>query len=106
MTQPYKLYGAALSYYTGKVRAYLNYKGIPFEEITASGDIYQQVILPRTGVTYIPVVITPDDMAIQDSTEIIDFLEERFPTRSVYPESPRQRLTALLFELYGDEWLL
>lgn len=32
MTQGYELYGAEVSYFTGKVRAYLRYKRIPFRK--------------------------------------------------------------------------
>ncbi len=101
----YQLLGSEVSYYTGKVRAYLRFKGIDFEEVNASKKVFKEIILPKTGVAFIPVLITPENQAIQDTTEIIDFLETRFPEASVYPEAPLQRLTALLFELYGDEWL-
>lgn len=104
--EKYELIGAEISYYTGKVRAYFRYKGIPFEEITASAEVYAKTIIPKTGVRFIPVLITPEDEAIQDTTEIIDFLEKRFPESSVYPETPLQRLVALLFEIYGDEWMV
>lgn len=106
MTAKHRLIGAEVSYYTGKVRAYLRYKAIPFEEVAATREVYRDIILPRTGVRFIPVLIADDDLAVQDSTEIIDFLEQRYPERSVYPEGPVQRLVALLFEVYGDEWLL
>ena len=102
----HQLIGAEVSYYTGKVRAYLRYKGIPFEEITASRDVYRNIIIPRTGVRFIPVLISDEDVAVQDTTEIIDHLERRYPAGSVYPDSPVQKLVALLFEVYGDEWLL
>ena len=102
----HKLIGAEVSYYTGKVRAYLRYKAIAFEEIAASAEVYRDVIIPRTGVRFIPVLISDDDVAVQDSTEIIDFLELRYPTEPVYPEGPVQRLAALVLETYGDEWLL
>ncbi|MGQ9425610.1 glutathione S-transferase family protein [Gilvimarinus sp. F26214L] len=102
----HQLLGAEVSYYTGKVRAYLRYKGIPFEEVAASRDIYKDVIVPRTGVRMIPVLISDDDVAVQDSSVIIDFMEERYPEASVYPQSPLQRFVALLFEAYGDEWLV
>jgi glutathione S-transferase len=102
----YRLFGADVSLYTGKARAYLRYKDIPFEEVVASAEVYQKIIVPRTGVRFIPVIISPDDVAVQDTTEIIDFLEERFPEPSVYPDTPLQKLAALLFEVYGDEWLL
>jgi len=106
MTKEYKLYGDPFSYYSGKALAYLKFKDIPFDMILPTPDVYRDIIIPRTGVKYIPVLISPDDIAVQDTTEIIDFLEARFPEPSVYPATPRQKLTALLFELYGDEWLL
>lgn len=106
MTDRYRLYGAEFSYYSGKARAYLRCKNIPFDEIFSSLNAYRKVIVPRTGVRFIPIVITPDDIAIQDTTQIIDALEQRFPEPSVYPATPKQRLTALLLEVYGDEWLL
>lgn len=106
MSATYRLIGAEASYYTGKVRAYLRWKGIPFEEVLATRDVYREIIVPRTGVQYIPVLLTPDDVAVQDTTEIIDFLEARFPEPSVYPASPLQRLVAILLEIYGDEWLV
>ncbi len=106
MQQKHILYGTEFSLYTGKVRAYLRYKGIAYEEKLSTLNVYRKVIIPQTGVRFIPVVQTPQGEFIQDTTDIIDTLEARFPERSVYPETPAQRLTALLFELMGDEWLL
>lgn len=102
----YQLIGAPVSLYTGKVRSYLDFKGIAYREQLATPQVFREVIIPRTGVRYIPVLITPQDQAIQDSTEIIDHLEQQFPQLSIYPGSPRQRLVALLLEVYGDEWLV
>lgn len=102
----YKLIGTEVSLFTGKARAYLRYKGIPYEEILSTAQVYKDIIVPRTGVSFIPVLISPDDIVVQDTTDIIDFLETRFPDAPIYPETPLQRLTALLFELYADEWLL
>ncbi len=106
MNQPYRLYGAEFSLYSGKARAYLRKKGISFEEINSSLRVYKKFIIPRTGVKYIPVLQTPDDEVYQDTTVIIDELEKRFPNPSVYPKTPLQKLVALLLETYGDEWLL
>ena len=101
----YRLYGGDISYFTGKARAYFRRKGIPFEELRATREVYKEIILPRVGWAVVPVVVTPEDETLQDTTEIIDALEARFPEQSVYPEGPRQRLAALLLEVYGDEWL-
>jgi hypothetical protein len=77
----YRLYGAKISYYTGKVRAYLRWKGLAYEEILATADVYRDVIVPRVGFAVIPVVITSADEALQDSTEIIEELENGIPGR-------------------------
>jgi len=102
----HRLIGAEVSLYTGKVRAYLRYKDIPFDEVAATREVYRDVIVPRTGVRFIPVLLSDDDVAVQDSTAIIDFLEARYPEAPVYPESPVARLVALLLEGYADEWLV
>lgn len=101
-----KLYALPHSYYSGKVRSYLRYKRIPYKEIVSTLRVFYRFIIPRTGVRFIPVVQTPDDVVVQDTTEIIDFLEARHPLPAVYPNTPRQKLVALLLELYGDEWLI
>ena len=102
----YTLYGAEISYFTGKVRAYLRWKGLPFVEVQSNADIYRTVIVPRVGFPVIPVVVTPEDETLQDSTEIIDALEHRHGEPSVIPAAGVQRLVAALLELYGDEWLV
>jgi len=95
-----------LSYYTGKVRCYLRYKEVPFEEVLGSADVYEKVIVPKTGVRFVPVLITPSGEAVQDSTDIIDYVERKHPKFGVYPSTPRQRFVALLLEVFADEWLL
>lgn len=102
----YRVYGAEFSLYSGKLRSYLRKKGLDFEEIRPSILTYKRFIRPRTGVGYIPVLQTPEDEVVQDTTEIIGFLEECHPEPSVYPQTPSQRLVALLLEVYGDEWLI
>lgn len=102
----HKLYAAPLSLYSGKVRAYLDWKGIDYEEILSTGDVYKDIILPKVGRPVIPVVDTDDGQTIQDTTCIIDHFEETVGGPSIYPDTPKQRLTALLLETYGDEWLV
>jgi glutathione S-transferase len=104
--QHYTLYGSPISYYTGKVRAYLHWKGIPFNEVLSNAQVYKDIILPRVGFPVIPVVVAPDDQTLQDSSDIIDVLEQRFPEPPIVPTSGVQRFVAALFELYGDEWLV
>ena len=66
MSNKYKLYGAPFSLYTGKARAYLINKRLPYEEVFSSLKVYKKIIIPHTGVRFIPVVKTPQDEYIQD----------------------------------------
>ncbi len=102
----YTLIGSPVSLYTGKLRAYLQYKQIPFEEVLSTAQVYKDIIIPRTGVRYIPILITEDDEALQDTTVIIDHLEKKYPKNPIYPSTPRQKFVALLLEVFGDEWLV
>ena len=106
MSTEYKLYGCEFSPYTGKVRAYLNYKQANYKEVFSSLFQYATVIKPRTGLMYIPIVITPEDETLQDSSDIIDTLEKRLPQRAIIPDTPVQQLVCYLVELYGDEWMV
>ena len=106
MTDTHTLYAAEFSLYSGKARSYLRYKRIPFDEVLSSLSVYRQTIVPMTGVRFIPVVKTPDDRYLQDTSHIIDTLEAEFSQHSVMPDGPCQRLASLLLELHGDEWLL
>jgi len=100
------MYGAEFSLYSGKLRSYLRKKGIEFTEIQPWVMTYKRFIVPRTGVRYIPVLQTPENEVWQDTTVIIDHMEERFPQPSVYPATALRKLVALILELFGDEWLL
>jgi len=102
----YTLYGAEFSLYSGKARAYLRYKNIAFDEVLSTASVYKNIIQPKTGVKFIPVVKTPDGQYLQDTTNIIDLLELKHPEKPVYPSTAKQRMVSLLLELYGDEWLL
>ena len=106
MSQEYTLYGAAMSLYTGKTRAYLTYKKIPFEEVFSSLKVYKKIIIPNTGVRFIPVLKTPNNEYIQDTTAIMETLEQQFPQRSITPKNPIQQLVSEIFQIWGDEWLL
>jgi glutathione S-transferase len=101
----YRLYGSEVSYFTAKVRPALRYKRVPFVEILATPAAFRDVIRPRTGLAFIPVIVTPDDETWQDTSVILDHLEERFPDPPLVPVSPVQRVVANLFELYADEFL-
>lgn len=102
----YRLYGAEISYFTAKVRPALRFKRVPTSEVLATPRVYREVIRPRTGLMFIPVVVTDEGETWQDTSEILDRLEARFPTPPLYPHDPVLRVIAYLFELYADEFMV
>ncbi|WP_432201400.1 glutathione S-transferase family protein [Erythrobacter sp. W53] len=100
------LYAAPLSLYSGKARAYLDWKGVDYREQLSTPDIYRDIIVPNVGRPVIPVMQQSDGTILQDTTLIIDHYEASASGPSVYPATPRQKLAALLLECFGDEWLV
>lgn len=104
---PVILYGSPPSLYSGKARSYLRKAGIPFEEKLQSHPDYSARILPAIKRFVIPVLETQEGDIVQDTTEIIDFLEAHSTTPlCVYPENPRQRIISMIMEMFGDEGML
>lgn len=104
MKDGYVMYGWQLSYYSAKVRSYLRYKAIPFTETPVNFYTLYRRIQRETGVRAMPVLRTPEQEWIADSSVIIERMEQRFPALPVIPETPRQRFAAYLLEAWGDEW--
>ena len=103
----YTLYGAEVSYFTGKARAYLRWRGVEFEEVLATRDIFGSVILPKVGWPVIPVAAMPDGEIVQDTADIIAHVEAReHLSPPAQPEGPIQRFVGELLHLYADEWLV
>ena len=98
-----KVWGVSVSYYTGKLEAYLRYKGIAYEMEHPFAK--QDFVRERAGAIQVPIVERPDGRWMSDSTPIIQQLETEHPDRPVMPIDPVVRFIALLIEDYGDEWL-
>jgi glutathione S-transferase len=106
MTGRYRFYASEVSYFSAKVRPALRYKRIGFDEILPTPEAYREVILPRTGLRFIPIVLTPEGEAWQDTSAILDALEVRVPDPPLYPKRPAQRIASQLLEIYADEILI
>ena len=106
MERVYTLYGSYASYFTAKTRSYLRKKGIPFVERLPSDPVFRNKVRPLSGSARIPQLLTPDGDVVQDTVEILDFLEERFPDIPAFPKTPKQRTFVHLMELMGSEGLL
>jgi glutathione S-transferase len=98
-----RVYGSKVSYYTGKLEAYLRFKGFEYERIPSIR--HQRAIRRQVGAVQMPVVELDDGRWLSDSTPTLAFLETVRPEPAVYPADPVQRFIALLVEDHADEWL-
>ena len=100
-----KLYGWPVSPYTQKVKSYLLTRGIPFQDVAPTGLMLRRTVQGAVGRTIMPPVQHDAGGWLQDSSVIIDWMEAHHQGDSISPPGPRQRLAALLIELYADEWM-
>ncbi len=103
MTRPYRIFGSELSPYSVKVRSWLRYKELPHEWIVRN-PASQAEFQKYAKLPLIPVVVTPEDEGLQDSTPIIETLEARHPEPGIHPGEPAAALLSALLEEFGDEW--
>jgi glutathione S-transferase len=107
--QPYILWGTPHSLYTGKARSCLIKKGLPFVERCPSHSDYKVRVRPAVGLVTFPVLETLDGQFIQDSTDIVaylDSLENLASGRSFTPSTPVQLAVARLIDGFGLEGML
>ena len=107
--QPYILWGTPHSLYTGKARSCLIKKGLPFVERCPSHPDYKARVRPAVGLVTFPVLETPDGQFIQDSTDIVaylDSIENQAPGNSLTPSTPVQLAVARLIDGFGLEGML
>ena len=103
--EKYKLYVSDVSYYSGKLEAYLRYKEIPHERIEINMRIMREQILPATGFMKVPVMQCADGRWLKDTTPMMQWLDRQHPQYPIYPDDPATRFIALLVEDYADEWM-
>lgn len=104
MSATYTLYVMSNSPYSDKIRTYLRLKRLPVVEVRENLRNREAVLRARTGKTMVPVVITPDDRALNDSTAITRALEAAHPEPPLRPADAGRRGFDALVEDYADEW--
>ena len=103
MQNQYTLYGVQVSLFVGKVRGYLNYKGLDYQEKAPTLYDFFRRFPRKVGAGVMPVIQARENEWIGDTTEIIETLEARHPTPSIRPSSPRQKIAAMLIEAWCDD---
>ena len=104
MKAQYTVYKSDISYFSGKLEAYLRYKNIPHALV----DIDQSKLTmlgQKTGIMKMPAIEMADGNWLFDTTPTIQYLEQQHPQNPVLPDDQALRFLALLIEDYSDEWL-
>jgi glutathione S-transferase len=102
---PPLLWHLPISHFSEKVRWAFDWKRIPHRRRVMPPGLHPLggLVLSRGQVYTMPVVVA-DDRRIVDSTDIIAWLEQRFPSAApLYPADPEQRARALELEDWFDE---
>ena len=99
-----KLYGLRVSYYTGKMEAYLRFKEIPHDFVVLNPTLVR-MLKEKTGAAQMPAVELPDGRFMTDTTPMIAWFETQYPAPAVTPRDPVLRFFSHLLEDYAEEWL-
>jgi glutathione S-transferase len=98
----FELYDFRFSHYCEKARWALDYKGIRYTSqhlLPGFHLLKTRKLAPRTCVP----ILNTGDVTVQDSTEIINFLDRSFPERSLTPRDPKDANAVIEWEEYLDE---
>ncbi|MEM1414436.1 MAG: glutathione S-transferase family protein [Myxococcota bacterium] len=99
----YVLYGWQWSYFTRKLDAALRFYGASFE-LRRKDPAHAEEIRVRSGTHQVPVLHTPENWMLGDTTPILALLDGRFPARALVPPGLLGVLVHALEE-YFDEWI-
>lgn len=102
--EPYTLYGLKLSYFTGKLEAYLRAKGIVFQFVEMNMADFQRCAR-ETGVAQMPQLLSPQGAWLTDTTAIIAHFEGQGAEPRLSPTTTTGTFLSLLLEDAFDEWL-
>lgn len=105
------LYTAPLSLFARKVEIALHEKGLAFTRemvpFTQSGGYSPRhpAVLAANPKQQVPV-FTDGDLTLYDSTIIIEYLEDAYPTPALFPADPVARARCRQWELFADEVMM
>ena len=99
----YVVYGGELSYFTRKLTAALDFYDAAYELRSKDAGVREEVEA-RSGTHQVPVLHTPENWMIADTTPLLELLDARFPGRRLFPAGPLGVLVHLVEEFF-DEWV-
>jgi glutathione S-transferase len=106
-----KLYSGPVSLFSRKVEIALGEKGLAYERemvpFTQAGGYAPKhpAVLAANPKGQVPVLVD-GDLTLCDSTLILEYLEDAYPTPALYPAEPKPKARCRQWELYADEVFL
>jgi glutathione S-transferase len=98
----FELYDFRFSHFSEKARWALDFKGIAYVPRHLLPGFHMRTTRKLAPRTCVPI-LNAEGVVIQDSTEIINFLEQKFPDRSLTLPHPNDANEAIEWEEYLDE---
>ena len=99
------LYQFATSPFSEKVRRALNFKGLAYEiHEVDRGIVPTEAYTDVSDIGKFPA-IRDDEVFVQDSTDILEYLDKSYPERLVLPTNPLDAAIAHVWEDWADESL-
>ena len=95
----YVVYGGPISLFTRKLEAALRFYGAPYRSEAKVPEVEA-----RAQTHQVPVLQTPENWMIADTTPLIALLDSRFPQRRLVPRGPLGVLVHVVEEVL-DEWV-
>ncbi|HRP12647.1 MAG TPA: glutathione S-transferase [Terricaulis sp.] len=103
-TNTYTLYGSEMSPYSHKVRSYMRYKRIAHRWVPSGPGSTDPDYKKHARVPIVPTLVSPDGVGQQDSTPILETLDQQFPEPGIHPPGALLGFVSTLLEEFGDEW--
>ncbi|MFT7521536.1 MAG: glutathione S-transferase [Kiritimatiellia bacterium] len=101
--QPVDLYVYDVSYFSGKMQAYLQYKGVPHRVHHVTWMQLAHELAQEAGVMEVPLLRRADGDLWRDTTLMIQCLEMEHPEAPLLPHDPALAFVMQLVEAYADE---
>jgi len=100
----YTIYGSQASLFTRKLEAAAIFYGLPFSFKNKRAQDNIEEIERRAGTHQVPVLRTPENWMIADTTPLISLLDGRCPNRRLFPAGPLGVLVHIVEDFF-DEWV-
>lgn len=94
----YLVYGPPFSLFTRKLEAAFQFYGAPVRR-----EMPDKEVGKRAGTHQVPVLVTPGNWAVADTTPILQMMDGLYPARRLFPLGPAGVLTHIVEEVL-DEW--